>query len=439
MNFLNSVGQVDQGLIEQLKLEEWGTAILILVVILIVLGIYKSMLRICRPNEALVVTGKKQKVAGGRVLGFTPQTSGRALAIPILRKVDRISLNLMEVPITVRNGYSKGGIAMNVEAMANVKISSDPKIMNNAIERFLDSDVHELRRVSKETLEGHLRGVIAELTPEQVNEDRLKFAVALRTESEQDLNKLGLHLDTLKILHVSDEVGYLDATSRKSIANVLRSAEIAESDARRAAEQQESENAGRADVRTAQAEASVVRLRNDLRRIRADLEAKVQSEEERTQAAAREARAKAEQELQQIRSGLEEMRLQVDEVLPADANRQSKEFEAKGEAAFIRERGAAVAEALELMYKAWEEVGESAMQIALIEDLETILESAVRGVKKIKVEGLTVIDSGDGQTLSNYIAAYPAMLGSVFDAVNNTIGIDIPGTLSGTKKSEVTK
>jgi flotillin len=393
-----------------------------------------SWRKICRPNEALVITGKKQKLPDGRYLRSTPITSGGAWAVPILRKVDRLSLSLMEVPITVHNAYSKGGIAMNLDAIANVKISSNRLVLNNAIERFLDSDPNELRRVAKETLEGHLRGVVADLTPEQVNEDRLKFAESLTRESEQDLNKLGLHLDTLKILHVNDELGYLDSTGRKSIANIIRAAEIAESDAKRAAEQSESEHSGRANVRRAEADAAIARMRNELRTIRADLESTVKSEEERTAAAAREARAVAEQHLQKVRAELEGIRLQVDKVLPADSDRQAQEFIARGQAAEIRERGRAVAEALSLMYQAWQEAGPSALQISIIEDLEAIMESALRGVRKIEVKSLSVIDGGEGKTLSKYIGAYPAMLGEVFDAVDKTVGIDIPGALRGRRE-----
>ena len=395
-----------------------------------------SWVKVCRPNEALIITGKKQTLPDGRELHTTALTSGRAIAWPIIRKVDRLSLELFEVPISVHNGYSKGGIAMNLEAIANVKISSDKLVLNNAIERFLESDELELRRVAKETLEGHLRGVIADLTPEQVNEDRLKFAESLTRESEEDLNKLGLHLDTLKILHVSDEVGYLDALGRKAIAIIIKDAEMAESDARRAAEQAESENEGRANVTRAEADAKIAKMRNELRTIRADLEARVQSEEERTAAAAREARAKAEQELQAIRAKLEAIRLKVDKVMPADADRRAEEYNARGEAAEIRERGQAVAQALDLLYEAWQKAGSSALQISIIEDLEAILEAAVRGVKKVEIKNVSVIDSGDGKTLSNYISAYPAMLGEVFAAVDKTIGIDIPGVLSGTKSEQ---
>ncbi|QYK52528.1 MAG: hypothetical protein KF824_09690 [Fimbriimonadaceae bacterium] len=389
----------------------------------------RSFLRIAPPNEVLVITGKGK--------GYQAFFGGKAWSVPIFQDVRKMSLNTMEVPIAVRNAYSQGGIAMNVDAIANVKISSDQKHITNAIERFLDRDINEIRRVSKETLEGHLRGVVATLTPEQVNEDRLTFADKLTQETEHDLVKLGLHLDTFKILHVSDEVGYLDATGRKAIANIVRSAEISESDARRAAEQSEAENKGRAKVVQANVDSKLVRLTNDLRKIQADLDAKVKAEEERTQAAAREARAKAEVELQTIRAELEGIRLMADTVLPAEAARTRDEYKARGEAAIIRERGVAVSRALELMYAAWQEAGPQAKQITLIENLETILGIAAEGVQKVKIDGLSMIDSGDGSTLKNYIAAYPAMLDSVFDAVDKTVGINIPQSVSGTE--EVTK
>jgi flotillin len=390
----------------------------------------RSFLKIAPPNEVLVISGQKQ----GKEQGYRTYFGGKAWAFPIIQNVGRMSLNTMEVPITVRNAYSNGGIAMNVEAIANIKVSSDPKNITNAIERFLNRDINEIRRVGKETLEGHLRGVVASLTPEQVNEDRLAFAEKLTQETEEDLVKLGLHLDTLKILHVSDEVGYLDATGRKAIANVIRSAEIAESDARRGASQSESENLGRAKVMQSNVDTNLVKLQNDLRRIRAELDSTIKAEEERTAAAAREARATAEKELQTVRAELETIRLQVDRVLPSEANKVAQEYRAKGEAAIIRERGEAVSQALELMHAAWQEAGPNALQISLIENLESILATATKGVNRIKIDGLSIIDSGDGETLQRYIAAYPGMLDAVFAAVDKTVGINIQESISGRKE-----
>jgi flotillin len=405
---------------------------------MIVFAIFvRVFIRICGPNEALIVSGLgSSSEIDGKKRGFRPVIGGRCFSLPGFSKVDRLSLALMEVPISVRNAYSSGGIAMNVEAIANVKISSDERVISNAVERFLNRSMDDIRRVAKETLEGHLRGVVATLTPEQVNEDRLVFADALTKETEDDLQKLGMHLDTLKILHVGDEVGYLDATGRKAIANVVREAEISESDARRSAEQAEAENQGRANVTKANTEASIAKLKNELRTIEADLKSKVNSEEERTTAAAREARATAEQHLQLVRAELEALRLQADTVLPAEAAMRAQEFRAQGEAASIRERGRAVSEALTILYDAWKEAGPNAKQITIIENLEQLMSAASQGVSKVQVESLQVIDSGDGQTLPNYLKGFPNMLGAVFEAVEATTGVDIPGTVSGTAKEK---
>jgi len=406
------------------------------VVILVLLGFVRSMLQICPPNEVLIFSGRRRRLADGSTRGCRTVFGGRGFRLPIFETVDRMSLNVMEVPITIRGAYSKGGVSLNVEAIANVKISSDEVIINNAIERFLGRDPNEIRRVAKETLEGHLRGVLARLTPEEINEDRLKFADELATESEMDLRKLGIHLDTFKIQHVSDDKHYLDSIGRGAVAAVIRDAEIAESDAMRAANQAEAENRGRANVVKANVDANISKLVNELRRVQAELDANVKAEEERTLAAAREARAKAEQELQQVRAKLEGVRLQADQVIPAEALQQAQEFKARGDAAILRERGMAASQALEMMNSAWSEAGDSALTIYLIEDFEKILGSAAKGVAKVKVGNLQMIDGGDGRVLSSYIASYPAMLSSIFEAVAQSTGIDIPKAIAGRGQKE---
>ena len=96
--------------------------------------------------------------------------------------------------------------------------------MGNAIERFLGRDPREIQRVGKETLEGHLRGVLARLTPEQVNEDRLTFAETVKLDVDEDFDMLGLALDTLKIQNVADSANYLESIGRQRIAEVIRDA-----------------------------------------------------------------------------------------------------------------------------------------------------------------------------------------------------------------------
>ena len=391
----------------------------------------RSLLYICPPNEALIFSGRRHKQNDGSIRGFRVVFGGRGWRTPILERVDRMNLNTFEVPIMIKGAYAQGGIALNVEAVANVKVSSDAGVIGNAIERFLGQPPTAIQKVSKETLEGHLRGVLARLTPEQVNEDRLKFADELTKESELDLKKLGLHLDTLKIQHVSDESRYLDSIGREAIANIIRDAEMAESDSKRMAEKIESEELAKANVAGSNADANIAKMKNELRKIVADLESKVTSEQETTKAAAREARAKAEQELQQIRSQVEGLRLKVDEILPAEADKVAREFLAQGEAASVRERGVAAGKALESFHAAWREAGPSAMNIAVIDDLEKILKATTETVKKVKIGTVKLIDNGDGQTLTNYVAAFPAIFHTVLASVRDTVGIDVPKILQG--------
>lgn len=404
--------------------------LVLLFVLMMILMIIKQILYIATPNEVLIFSGRKHRLPDGTVRGFRVVFGGRGYRFPFLEQVNKMSLNIMEVPIAIRGAYSKGGIPLNVDAIANVKISSDTRVVGNAIERFLTQNINDIKRVSKETLEGHLRGVLARMTPEEVNEDRLKFTEELATESEMDLSKLGIHLDTLKILHVGDDKRYLDSIGREAIANVIKGAEIAESDAQREAELAEASNVARANVARANTEANIFRMKNELRKVQAELEAQVRAEEERTLAAAREARAKAEQELQQLRAQVEAIRLKADQVLPAEAQQVAMEHKARGDAAILRERGVAASKSLEMMNEAWKEAGDSALSIYVIEDIEKILASVSKGVAKVKVDNLNMIDGGNGEVLAAYVSSYPAMLRSIFAAVADTTGIDIRKAIS---------
>src|SRR6185436_19564972 len=128
--------------------------------------------------------------------------------------------------------YSKGGVPLTVQGVANVKIAGHELVLNHAIERFLGKNRLEVMSIAKATLEGSLRGVLATLTPEQVNEDKILFADRLVQEVEHDMTCLGLVVDTLKIQNVADDVSYLNSIGRKQTAEVIRVARIAEARAK---------------------------------------------------------------------------------------------------------------------------------------------------------------------------------------------------------------
>jgi flotillin len=327
---------------------------------------------------------------------------------------------------------------LHVEAVANVKISSDRNVVTSAIERFLGRDTDDIKRAAQDTLEGNLREVLATLTPEEINEDRLRFANKLKLVAEEDLTKLGLHMDTLKIQHVSDNNEYLDSIGRLQLAEILRDAEIAESNAGREAANVEAEARASAQVARETTNAEIARRRNQLDQLKAELEAKAKGEEETTIAAAAEARARAEQELQSIRAQLEELRLQADKIIPAEAMKRAREMQAKGAAAPIAENGKALASALQSMSSAWADAGEEAKDIFLIQQLEKILGLVVNTVNNMEVGEVHVIDNGDGNALPNYVRAFPDTVSAILQSLQHSTGIDVSRTLSEAVKSSTT-
>ncbi|MFB6372499.1 MAG: flotillin family protein, partial [Bradymonadaceae bacterium] len=349
----------------------------------------------------------------------------------------RLDLTVRSVHIHIDGAYSKGGIPLNVHAIANVKVSSDPKDRRNAIERFLGQSTKEIRKVAKETLEGNVRSVVSEMTPEQVNRDRLKFANSLANDAEPDFEKLGLHIDTLKIQNVSDDRDYLDSIGRKRIAEILKVAEVAESDARKASEEAEAEARGRGEVARRKAQAKIQKAQNELRELKADLDRKAKSEEERAQARALEARAEAEQELQQVRTELEKIRLQADVVIPAEAEKVAQELKAQGEAAEIAEQGRAMAHVLKMMAEVWHDAGDAAMDVFIIQRLESIMDKVAEAARQVQIRKAALIDSGDGEALPNYVTSFPKIVGGLFDEMGETVGLDIGGALTGEKSDAI--
>ena len=190
----------------------------------------KSLIVICQPNEMVVITGRKRDTADGRTAGYRLLHGGRTMRVPIIERVARIDLTTLPIEVVVRNAYSKGGIPLIVHGIANVKISARDPVAHNAVERMLDKPFDEIMAIAKDTLEGNLRGVVATLSPEEVNEDRLKFAHTLIEEAGEDMKKLGLELDTLKIQNVTDEANYLDSIGRQRTADILKKARVAEAE-----------------------------------------------------------------------------------------------------------------------------------------------------------------------------------------------------------------
>ncbi len=392
----------------------------IIVAVMAVLGIVRSNLKICQPNEVLIFSGRQRQLSDGSQVGYRVIQGGRGFRIPIIEKVDRLVLNTIPIDLTVTNAYCKGGIPLTVRAIANVKISSTEAELDNAVERLLGKSLDEIMVIAKETLEGNLRGVVASLTPEEVNEDRLKFAKELVAEADSDLSALGLQLDTLKIQSVEDDRGYLDAIGRQSSANVIAAAEVVEAEKREQAKLAEA----KADLAIAEAE-------NEVRVIRAQLAADAEAEEAKVSIAAQTAEAQAKQQLLEERITLQEKEQRAMTIVKAEAERQAKEEIAKGNAARILEDGQAEVEVLRRKLELWRQAGNDAERLFLIQMLPDILAQVVQTVDNLKIDKITVVDSGQGgagvPAVFNQIAgSTPALL----ESLKASTGIDVAGMLS---------
>jgi flotillin len=401
------------------------------IALLIFFWIISIFLVICKPNEVLVISGRSHRLNDGSTVGYKVLHGGRGLRIPILEEVNRMDMRLIPVQVEVENAYSRGGIPLQVHAIANVKIASDPTLIRNAIERVLTMSPAQIGMIAQQTLEGVLREVVAELTPEEVNEDRLKFADTLMKHAKDDFDKLGLELDVLKVQSVSDEQGYLNNLGRARIARMIRDAQNAENSANQTIAEAQATARQRAESAQKQAEAQVLTKRNQLRAELANFEAQAKSIENEAVVAAQTARSEAEQELQSMRAELERLRLECDVFLPAEAQRLAAEAEARAEASPVLEQGRAAAEALTMVAQVWQTAGRDGRDLYVLQHLKDLVEAAVSRVAGTSIGELSVVDGGDGRSFTGAVASFPAAVAEVLAQTGRALGVDVARLIQG--------
>ncbi len=399
--------------------------VLVLLILVVVVGlagmavvfIVKNLLYVCPPNRVLIFSGRR-RVVSGRTFGYRAIKGGRAYRIPLLETVGEMDISNMNIEVVVTNAYSTGGIPLTVNGVANVKIASHEPLLGNAIQRFLGMDRRRIERIAKETLEGNLRGVLSQLTPEQVNEDKLAFAEKLLEEAEQDLGKLGLSLDTLKIQSVSDDMGYLDSIGRKKSAELMRSSMIAEVEAKALAVVRNAENRQRARIAELDANINIVKAETERRIADALTRRDAKIAEEVGQVQAMVASAEAELKAQTARVEQVKRQLLADVLEPARAEMEAAQARARGQAQKIIEDAKATASVMEQIILAWKKGGPNAKDIFLMQKLEKMLSSLVGTIQGIHVGRLTMLPSGADSTSTRAVRLVEELKGA--------LGVDLP-------------
>jgi flotillin len=334
-----------------------------------------------------------------------------------------MDLTNMVIELKVQGAYSRGGIPLNVQGVANVKVSSKTDHLANAIERFLSMSREQIMAIARETLEGNLRGVLSTLTPEEVNQDREKFAGELVHEADHDLARLGLELDTLKIQHVSDDKGYLESIGRRQTAELLKKSRIAEAENHALSQENAASNLQSQEIAKVEAEINMARAEGQRRIAEAQTRKGALIAESRGQVQALLAKANAEVDVQKARLAQVRFQLVADKVKPAEARKSQMVAQARGAAAKIVEDGKASASAIRSLAETWGKAGDSARQIFVAQKLQGLINTMMSTVGDMPIDKITVIDRELAANGSNFAvkAAVTA------EQIKQMMGIDLAG------------
>ena len=379
--------------------------------------VIKNYYHICQPSEVLIFAGNSQKSNDGVNFGYRLVKGGSSIRFPLLEEVFKMDLTNMIIELKVINAYSKGGVPLTVEGVANIKIAGEEPIIHNAIERLLGKKRKEIESLAKETLEGNLRGVLADLTPEEANGDQIKFAKKLLEEAEKDLQELGLILDSLQIQNISDEVSYLDSIGRKQQAELIRDARIAEAQANAESIIQDS-----ADNRST----ALRRIQRDLAIAKADAQKRVRDAQTQRTAMIAEVESIVMAELAKVQAEVAvqteqiiqvKQQLQADVIAPAEADCQEAIAQAQGNASQIIEDGKAQAEGAKQLAQSWILAGANAKQVFLYQKLELLMKLMASTVPEVMIDQITIIDGEKGATIPK--------IATFMEQLRQTTGVDL--------------
>jgi len=439
--------------------------------VVLLISVFARLYRKAGPNEVLVVYGFR----GTRVV------KGHGTVIfPMVETYRDLSLELMSFDVAPQQDlYTRQGVAVTVEAVAQIKVKSDPESILTASEQFLTKAPQDREALIRLVMEGHLRGIIGQLAVEEIVKQPEMVADRMRSTCADDMNKMGLEVISFTIKEVRDKNEYIANMGRPDIARIKRDADVATAEAerdtaiRRAIALRESaiakaqadqervaaETASQARQAEAQRDLEVKRatytemvkrqqaqadkayeIQTNIMQQQVTAEAvKVQQVEKEQQVKVQEAEIlRREKELIATVLKPAEIERQRIETL-ADAEKQRLTVEAEGHASAIRAQGEAEAEiifkkgdaearAMNVKAAAYQEYNQAAVVDKLFTNMPEIVKALASPLAN--VDRITVVSTGDGNSagmhkITGDIAQMAAQVPALFEA------------LSGMKMSEL--
>src|SRR6267142_2693476 len=203
----------------------WVVVGLIVLGTILMVGVLAKMFRKAGPHEALIVYGFR----GTRIV----QGSG-TIIFPMVESCRELSLELMSFDVAPQQDlYTVQGVAVTVEAVAQIKVKSDPESIRTAAEQFLTKTPDQREGLIRLVMEGHLRGIIGQLTVEQIVKEPEMVADRMRSTCADDMNKMGLEVISFTIKEVRDKNEYITNMGRPDVARIKRDADVAAAEAER--------------------------------------------------------------------------------------------------------------------------------------------------------------------------------------------------------------
>jgi len=449
----------------------WIIAGLMVVAVLLLMSMFAKLYRKAGPHEALIVYGFR----GTRII-----KGHGTVILPMIETCRGLSLELMSFDVAPQQDlYTRQGVAVTVEAVAQIKVKSDPESIRTAAEQFLTKNPQEREGLIRLVMEGHLRGIIGQLTVEEIVKQPEMVGERMRSTCAEDMNKMGLEVISFTIKEVRDKNEYISNMGRPDIARIKRDADVASAEAERDTAIKRAEATRAASVATAQADqervmAQTLSLAKQAEAQR-DLEIKKATYKELTKR--QEAQADKAYEIQdnimqqqviaesvkvrQIEKE-QEIKVQDAEIIRhereliatilkqaeverrrietlAEADKQRQILEAEGHASAIRAQGEAEAEiifkkgdaearAMNVKAEAYQEYNQAAVVDKLITSLPEIVRALAAPLANI--DKITVVSTGNGTTtgmnkVTGDMVSMAAQIPALFE------------TLSGMKMSEL--
>lgn len=432
------------------------TLILFSLFIFSIIVFLAKLYRRCPSNKVLVVYGR---VAGSKTVQC--YHGGGTFVWPLIQGCGFLDLTPRTIHIPLKGALSHQNIRVNVPSTFTVAIGITPDVMNNAAVRILDLEHKEIELMATEIIIGQLRLTVASLRIEEINQDRERFLESIKKNIEPELHKIGLTLVNVNITDITDESEYIDSIGMKASSMAVNQAKID------VAEQEKQGEIGRTQadmerrVKVATFNAEAVQGENEAKGNIAFYSAQLAEKQAEAEKRSQIAKELAELEIQKVKIATRTKQLEAEDLVPQEIQKRKIQIEAEAEAqrniliargeaeAILTVRQAeaegiqkildAKAKGYKQLFEACGEDSKSAATMLLIEKLEEIVKLQVEAIKNIKIDKITVWDSGNGpngtSSTANFISQFTKSLPALHD-VASLAGLELPKYLGNVKNEQ---